>query len=78
MINEKGKRELKKGGEEEDSPLLDLCYRQGLSSIHTICVCNLSLVDHLSWIMCNQATTTATSKLHPHAIGNYTQVCKGK
>jgi hypothetical protein len=60
------------------SPLLDLCYQQGLLSIHTICVCNLSLVDHLSWIMCNQANRCSTSKLYPHAAGNYTQVCKGK
>jgi hypothetical protein len=41
-------------------------------------VCNLSLVDHLSWIMCNQATAAAILKLHPHAASNYTQVCKGK
>jgi hypothetical protein len=54
------KRELKK--EEEDSPLLDLCYHQGLWSIHTIYVCNLSLVGHLSWIMCNQAIAAATSR----------------
>jgi hypothetical protein len=67
----KGKRDLKKR-EEEDSPLLDLCYQQGLWSIHTIYVCNLSLIDHLSWIMCNQATAAATSKLHPHAASNYT------
>ena len=59
----------KRGRVEEDSPLLDLCNHQGLWSIHTIYVYDLSLVDRLSWTMCNQATVAATSKLHPHAAG---------
>jgi hypothetical protein len=62
VINEKReKKRVKKrrGGFSSSRPLLS----SGLMIYtHYVCVCNLSLVDHLRWIMCNQATAAATSK----------------
>jgi hypothetical protein len=33
------KKERKRRERSEDFPPIDLCYHQGLRSIHTICVC---------------------------------------